>query len=278
MFRVVGIELYKIFRRPRSYIGFLAVLVFVLATHLAVILEGEETVEFVTRTLGDVVLLQGNLVNGYFVTCLILYLLWVHVPLLIVLVTGDLLSGEAQSGTLRLLLPRPVSRTRLVSAKFAAALVYSSSLVLFMGLVSLPAGLLLFGKGDMMVFLETLNFLPESELPLRFLGALGFAIVSMATVASLSVMLSAMADNSLGPILSTVAVIVLLNLVSSINLGIFNALRPFLFISYVNSWQEMFAFEPDLMLLGKHLLILCGHITLFFVVAQFTFSRKDILS
>lgn len=278
MFRITRIELYKIFKRPRSYIGFLAVLIFVAFTQLAVFLEGKETIEFLTQNLEDIFVLQGNLVNGYLVTFLILYFLWVHVPLLIVLVTGDLLSGEAQNGTFRLLLPRPVSRVRLVNAKFISALIYSGALVLFMGLLSLPAGLMIFGKGDMMVFIGTLNIIPEGELLGRFLFAFGFATISMATVASLSMMLSAMSNNSLGPILTTIAIIILLNLVSSINLGIFNLIRPFLFISYINSWQFVFAFEPDKILLMKHLMILIGHILIFYGVTQLYFARKDILS
>ena len=243
--------MYKIFRRPRSYIGFLAVLIFVIFTQLAVFMEGKETVQFLTQNLEEIFVLQGNIVNGYLVTFLILYFLWVHVPLLIILVTGDLLSGEAQNGTFRMLLTRPVSRKRLVNAKFLAALIYSAALVLFMGMISLPAGLMIFGKGDMMVFLGTLNIIPEAELAGRFTIAFGFAIISMATVAALSLMMSSMSNNSLGPILTTIAIIILLNLVSSINLGIFNLIRPFLFISYINSWQLLFAFEPDKILIIK---------------------------
>jgi ABC-2 type transport system permease protein len=69
-----------------------------------------------------------------------------------------------------------------------------------------------------------------------------------------------------------------LNLVSSINLGIFNLIRPFLFISYINSWQLLFAFEPDKILIIKHLLVLLGHIFVFYSITQYYFNKKDILS
>lgn len=278
MFRITQIELYKIFRRPRSYIGFLAVLIFVIFTLLAIYLEGQETLEFLTQNLEDTFLLQGNLVNGYLVTFLILYFLWVHVPLMIILVTGDLLSGEAQNGTFRLLLIRPVSRLQLVNAKFLAAFIYSSALVLFLGIISIPVGLMIFGSGDLMVYLGTLNIIPESQLVARFLLAFGFAVVSMATITSLSLMLSSMSNNSLGPILTTIAIIILLNLVSSINLGIFNLLRPYLFISYINSWQLFFDFEPNRVLILKHLMILVGHIFLFYGITLIYFRKKDILT
>jgi len=204
--------------------------------------------------------------------------MWVHIPLLVVLVTGDLISGEANSGTFRLLLSRPVSRTKLINAKFIAALVYTGALVIFIGLISLPIGLLIFGKGDLMVFLGVLNVIPESELPLRFAMAFGFGLLSMSTVACLSLMLSSMARNSLGPILSTIAIIILLTLISSINLKVFNIIRPVLFTSYLNSWQYLFSYEIDILLLLRDGLILLAHMLVFYLVTRIYFNRKDILT
>jgi ABC-2 type transport system permease protein len=217
-------------------------------------------------------------VNGYLVTYLVLNFMWVHIPLLVVLVTGDLFSGEAHNGTFRLLLTRPVSRFQLLNAKFFASLVYTAVLILFLGLISLPLGLLIFGSGDLMVLLGTLNIIPESELMVRFAFAYGFGLLSMSTVAFLSLMLSSMSSSSLGPILLTIALIILLTLISSINLNIFNAIRPFLFTSYLNSWQLMFNFEIDYGLLLRDGWILLAHMFVFYMVTLIYFKRKDILT
>jgi ABC-2 type transport system permease protein len=56
--------------------------------------------------------------NGYLMAFIILQTLLVHVPLLIALVAGDMISGEANQGTLRLLLTKPVSRANLIIGKF----------------------------------------------------------------------------------------------------------------------------------------------------------------
>lgn len=278
MFAVTWLELYKVFTRPRSYIGFLAIVIFVSFTHIAVYMEGQEILDFLTQNLEDVFTLQGNLINGYMVTYLVLNFMWVHIPLLIVLVTGDLFSGEAHNGTFRLLLTRPVSRTKLVNAKFISASIYTGALVLFLGIFSLPLGLVIFGEGDLMVLLETLNIIPQDELMLRFTIAYAFGLLSMITVASLSLMLSSMSESSIGPILLTVAIIILLTLVSSINLKIFNLIRPFLFTSYLNSWMYLFKFEIEPLMLARDALVLVVHIIVFYFVTWFHFTRKDILS
>ena len=278
MLTITWLELYKVFTRPRSYIGFLAIIIFVAFTHIAVYMEGQEILDFLTQNLEDVFTLQGNLINGYMVTYLVLNFMWVHIPLLIVLVTGDLFSGESHNGTFRLLLTRPVSRTKLVNAKFIAASMYTGALVLFLGLFSLPLGLVVFGKGDLMVLLETLNIIPQNELMMRFTVAFAFGLLSMITVASLSLMLSSFSDSSIGPILLTIAIIILLTLVSSINLKIFNLIRPFLFTSYLNSWMYLFRFDIQPMMLLRDAYVLVVHIVVFYFVTWYHFNRKDVLS
>jgi len=65
------------------------------------------------------------------------------------LVTGDLLSGEAAMGTLRMLLTKPISRAQVVLSKLIAAAVYTFILVLWMGFLALVVGRLVFGEGDL---------------------------------------------------------------------------------------------------------------------------------
>ena len=59
-------------------------------------------------------------------------MLIVHIPLLVALVTGDLLSGEAAMGTLRMMLTKPITRTQVVLSKLVAAATYTFILVLWM--------------------------------------------------------------------------------------------------------------------------------------------------
>jgi ABC-2 type transport system permease protein len=67
--------------------------------------------------------------NGYLMAYIILQLMLVHVPLLISLVAGDMISGEAAQGTLRVLLTKPISRAMLISGKFTASFIYTIALL-----------------------------------------------------------------------------------------------------------------------------------------------------
>ncbi|MCA6500481.1 MAG: ABC transporter permease subunit, partial [Chitinophagaceae bacterium] len=104
------IELFKIFRRPRTYIAFAAITALIGMVQLGLKVDGQEYASFVMADFNSSFALEGNLLNGYFVCFIVLQLLLVHVPLLIALIAADMISGEANTGTLRLLMSKPVSR------------------------------------------------------------------------------------------------------------------------------------------------------------------------
>ena len=95
------------------------------------------TLEFMLRDVSVSLDVEGNVLNGYLICFIILQLLLVHVPLLITIISGDLISGEANMGTLRLLLTKPVSRTKVILAKFGAAAIYTLILLVWMAILGL---------------------------------------------------------------------------------------------------------------------------------------------
>jgi len=276
MYALVKIELFKVFTRKRSYIGFVAIILIVLIAQAAMLWEGESMHQFITSNLQEAFYLQGNLMNGYLMTYLVLNFLWVHIPLLVVIVTGDLFSGEAHAGTFRLILTRPVSKVQLVTAKFIAGYLYTFTLMLLFAITSLGLGLILFGKGDLMVILNSINVIPESDLLWRFLMSFVYGFIGMLAVASLSMLLSSMANNSLSPILVTMAIIIFFTMITSFNLAIFNSVKPFLLTNYLDSWQGLFSLKVNLDNILKDGFILIFHSFVFYIITLLYFRQKDI--
>ena len=151
MFTLVGIELYKIFKKWRSYIGFIAITILIVIVELAIKMEGQRSINFMTRDLQQSFIFVGSLLNSYFVSYLILNSLAIHIPFLITLVTGDLLAGEATAGTYRLLVTRPISRFTIVTSKFLAGIFYTFLLILWLSIMSLGLGTIIFGTGELLV-------------------------------------------------------------------------------------------------------------------------------
>src|SRR5215210_4123161 len=149
MLALLRIELFKIFRRPRTYISFAAIAAMVAIVQIALKADGISYLQFLMGGLRESIEIPYQVVlNGYLVCFIILNLLLIHVPLLVALVAGDAIAGEANMGTLRLLLTRPISRTKFMLTKFAACVIYTVMLLLWMALLSLVASIVLFGTND----------------------------------------------------------------------------------------------------------------------------------
>ncbi|NDE05659.1 MAG: hypothetical protein EB003_13650, partial [Flavobacteriia bacterium] len=203
-------EFIKITAKPRSYLGLLAITVLVGVILFALKVDGQSMIAFVTSSFEQTLSFQGTLLNGNLVAFIVLQMLIIHIPLLVALVTGDLVSGEAASGTIRMLLTKPISRTQLLLSKFIAGAVYTLCLIIWLGILAVIVGKVLFGTGDLMVLnSDGLVIIPESDITWRYVGAFSVAFLALNTVATLSIALSCFSDNSVGPIVATMSIIIL---------------------------------------------------------------------
>lgn len=291
MWTLLQIELYKIFRRPRTYIAFVAITSLITIVQLGLKVDGKAYAEFILADLSNTLQIDGKIMNGYFVCYVLLQLLLVHVPLLIALIAADMISGEANMGTLRLLLTKPISRTQFILAKFMASAIYTLLLLIWLAILALFLSMYLFGTDDM--FLLKNNYavqIESADIFWRYIGAFGFAALAMTTVAALGFFLSQFAENSIGPIVATMSIIIFFTILSTMSIPIFNKIKPYLFTTHMVAWKEFFDVKvndanesirgtiqhPDKLI--NSALILVAHIVAFVGASVFVFKRKDVLS
>lgn len=291
MWKLLKIELFKIFSRPRTFISFGAVAALVGIIQFGLKLDGDSYIEFMLRDVSVSLDVEGKVLNGYLICFIILQLLLVHVPLLITIIAGDLISGEANMGTLRLLLTKPVSRTEVILAKFGAAAIYTLILLVWMAILGLFLSLLVFGSGDMLnLKAEYIVQLKSFDVMWRYAAAFGFAAIAMLTVAALGFFLSIFAENSIGPIVATMSIIIVCTILSTLDIPVFNAIKPFLFTTHMIGWKGFFdvrvtadneAIIGSVQNLNRVLQaagILVLHIIGFLAASIWVFKKKDILS
>ncbi len=278
MYTLVKIELYKIFRKWRTYIGFMAIGLLVPVIQIAMYFQGAHYLEFITRSFKDNFVFVGNLLNGYLIAYIILGSLTIHIPFLIALVSGDLLAGEATAGTYRMLITRPVSRMKLVTAKFIAGLIYTNLLVLWLAIISLGLGVIIFGVGELIVIKDAIIIFAQNDILWRFAFAYASAALSMSVVCALGFLFSSLVENAIGPIVTTMTVIIIFTIFSAINIDFFRTIKPYLFTNYMSTWQLVFDNPIDYDEIIKNLIVLAGHIIGFFGITLFLFKRKDILT
>jgi ABC-2 type transport system permease protein len=276
--RLVYYEMLKTFLKKRTYLGFAVVVVIVPIYVIAMKLEGGHFLKMAMRSLQMDFIFTGNLFNGWFVAHTLMNSLWVQIPILISFVAGDELAGEATAGTYRLILIRPVSRTRIFLAKYITTLLYTLIFVFFLGLLSAGLAVAVLGSGDLIVLGRGILVLPQSEVLWRFVLAYGFAAWGMMTVASIAFFFSSFVENAIGPIVGTMGVVIVFALVTVLPVESFASIRPYLFTYHMNIWQKAFA-DPipwhDIRVSVTHLGANSAAATL---AAWIIFTKKDILS
>jgi len=276
-----GFEAYKTFSRWRTYISFGVLALIVVMTEIVMRVSAKEIVGSMMKAFQRDFIIAGNIVNAWFITAFIMNSLHFHIPFLVTLVAGDMVSGEATAGTVRFLLIRPPSRQRILNAKYLTALFYTAGLVMFFAVLCVVLGLVLFGSGDLIMHRLgqfSVVFIPEAEIPLRMLLAFAAAIWSMTVVASLAFLFSTMAENSIGPIIGTMAVVICFLIFGNLPLHFFRHLRPFFFTTHMMLWQGFFDSSIRWLEIGQSALILGMHNAGLFLIASIVYRRKDIKS
>jgi ABC-2 type transport system permease protein len=297
MWRLLQIELFKISRRPRTYIAFVAITAIVAIFQFAFKADGQSYMDLMMQSAKDEFSFDRiQAINGYFMCYIILNTLLIQVPILVALIAADSISGEANMGTLRLLISKPVSRTQIILVKFAAATIFTIFLLLWMAVTALFLSIVIFGTGDMLVFRtkgteSMIMLITKDDVMWRYYAAFAYATVALTVIAALSLLLSIFAENSIGPIIATVCIVIVCTIISNINVPIIDRnVKPFLFTSYLVGWKGFFYIATDdngntikgslenWPAIRNSLLILLGHIVLIVGISVAVFRKKDILS
>jgi len=280
MFKLIQLEWTKTFNKLRTYIGFMAILALLPLMFIGIKLDqGRFLMDNPAfKILEQNFFLVGNLINGFFVSHLAMYFLMVHIPILIALVAGDQVAGEATAGTLRMILSRPPSRLKIITAKAAISLIYTALLVLFLAVFSLGMGIAMFGTGDLLVLEKGFLILSQNQAMMRFLIAYPLAILAMSVIAALSLLLSVLVENAIGPIIGTMAIVIVSVIISETPISLFEKIKPFLFTTYTKVWQKAFLNPIPVGEIFSWVIYLVIFMILFFGIAFFVFNRKDVLS
>ncbi|MBP8932861.1 MAG: ABC transporter permease subunit [Candidatus Atribacteria bacterium] len=185
----------------------------------------------------------GFRISGLYVPGLTLYPLAVVGPVVAVLIAGESIAGERIKGTLRMILTRPISRSRIYLGKLSLIILYSLFMVFSTLLLTSLLGFFLFGGGTVVLPVElndmTSGFFtlsaPEALLRLIFAGlTLSFYIL---TYASIALCLSSFLTNSLASPIFTLIFTAASTVIQ--NLEVFKPISSYLITRHLLSWQNL---------------------------------------
>ena len=270
-------ELWKLFGKKRTYIGFGA---FVLAQSAML------TAFKFTRWQHDFErMLDGN---GYlaseFISALTVAVVMLMpqivllMPLYVTLVGGDLVAKEAEDGTLRMILSRPISRSRLLLVKWIAGVIFSATLVLALGVIALGFARIWFPWKGMFVFLprQAFDVLPAGEGFWRYAFSHLFLAVNASAMLSVAFMFSCF---NMKPAAATILALsyLFVNLVME-NIPFFDRYESWFITHHFRCWLMIFNNPVPWPQIIQSELILFAICATAFTIGLLAFQMRDIKS
>jgi ABC-2 type transport system permease protein len=267
---VIGVELRGLLRRPRTWvsIALLALLPTIVAVFLAVS-------EVAPRPGTGPAFLSAVLDNGaLYPAAALAIVLPLFLPVAVAVVAGDAVAGEAQAGTLRYLLVRPVGRTRLLVAKLVGVMAYTLLAVVVVATVAYVVGTQLFGSGPLPSTSGT--ELSTQQATLRTVLAVLYIGWSMLGVAAVALFLSTLTDSPLAAALGAIALLVTSGVL--VGLEAASSVQPYLPTRYWLAFVDLFR-DPVLYRDLVRGTVLQGvYIAVFLGAAWASFTTKDVTS
>ena len=195
-------------------------------------------------------------------------------PLAAGLLAGDAVAGEAQAGTLRYLLVRPVARRRLVLGKYGAAMALLGLLLLWVVGCGAFWGGVVFGFKPLPTLSGTT--LSVAQASLRILAAAGYILLGVSGIAAIGVCISTLTYSGPGAIVATVILGITSEIVDQIpNLRV---IHPYLPTHGWLAFTDLFRFPVEWGGMRGGVLISAAYTAVFLTVALVSFSRRDVVA
>ena len=270
--RLLASELRLIFRRWRN-LALLAVLV-VLPVVLGIGLKvagpnggggGGPEATFFAQLAG----------NGVFLAFIALsILLTLVLPLVMAVVSGDSLAGEAGAGTLRYLLTVPAGRTRLLTVKYTAVVIFGLAACLLVTAVSLIMGVILFPVGPVTLLSGTTVSLGVGLLHLLYVTL--YVAAAMAALGAIGLAISSLTEHPIGAIAAVLVLAVASEVADQV--AQFAVIHPYLPTHFWLSFDSLLRTPIDTASLLHGLLSFAVYIVIFWSLAWARFSSADVTS
>lgn len=277
-FRQLRSELWKLFGKKRTYIGFGAFLVSQVG--MLLMFQHSNWQRMTTR------LLEGNgyLAEEYLSALTVAVIMLIPqilllMPLYASLVGGDMVAKEAEDGTLRMILCRPISRLRLLIVKWVAGLIFCIALVGALGVMAVLLARIWFPWGGMFVNwppVHVFALMPAGEGLMRYGLAHLVLAVNASTIFSLAFMFSCF---NMKPAAATVLGMsfLLANLVLE-NMPFFEDYKAFCLTHYFKCWIMTFNQPMPVAEIVTNLSVILGFNFSAFVIGVCAFHVRDIKS
>jgi ABC-2 type transport system permease protein len=201
-------------------------------------------------------------------------------PVVVAMIAGAQIAGEAHAGTLRAILSRPVGRAELLISKFLVTAMYAWLVLAAFIALNLLTGFALVGWGDLGLYPGPLGLVDEpgsiarNEALLRF----GIATISgtwaLLTLVALAFLFSVIVDSPVVSVTAAILAYLILTVIGRVEF--FSDIKPYFFTTDMDFWRVVFKPEIPWRELAWSAMRCGAYIFGLLLAAVVIFERRDI--
>jgi ABC-2 type transport system permease protein len=213
--------------------------------------------------------------NGVFLTFIALSTLLILVlPVVVSVVAGDSIAGEAGYGTLRYLLAVPAGRTRLLAVKYGVIVTFGLCATFIVSAMALAVGAVLFPVGPVTLLSGTTVSLGTGLLRLLFVTL--YVAAAMAALGAIGLAISTLTEHAIGAIAAATILVVVSEVLDNVpQLGV---IHPYLLTHWWLSFDSLLRVPVDTSALLHGLLSFALYALIFGSFAWARFTSSDVTS
>ena len=268
-------EVHKLFKQGKTYYAIGAIFLIELIILFSAYSQGQSVLDILLDNLKKSFFFEGNLLNGNLLIYLILNTLWFHLPLILIIIISGSVTSEYKDRTLLSVMLQPISKWKFILSKYIVGILFTLVIVFFLAITSFLFSYGVFGQGDLIVYLDTLNFFEASEALYRIKYAFIFGAISMVFYSIVSITIAIILEETTKTWIAAAFFLIISNILLKVNFNNY-FLDNWLYVKLTDTWQYLFYFEIpwDKIYWNTSLLIVYSVVTM--IIGIIIFNKKDI--
>ena len=273
MIPLIQAELYLIFRQKRTYYGLAAIFIIELFIIAGSWYQGNEVISVLLENLTRSFYLEGNLLNGHLVLYLVLNSLWFNLPLIIMIIVSGFLTNDYKDRTIQTIMLQSIKKIDYILTKYVVAIVFTFLVLVFLIATASLMAYTIFGNGDLITYLNGLNFFESNQALTRIGLAFLSGTILMLFYSITSVTLAIIFKEITITWIACILFLILSNLLLKIDFGI---MGDWFLPKLIDTWQYFFYYNIPWSKIYFNHIVLMAYIILFTTGGILLFIKRDI--
>ncbi len=201
------------------------------------------------------------------------------ITIFVVIIVGDMVAGEFTWGTIKLLLIRPVSRTKILLSKYISTILFALFLMAILFISAIVISGFLFGFGDIgtpHLYFEDDGSVQEGSMLANALQTYGLSAIQLIMIVTIAFMISTVFRSSSMAIGLSIFIMFTGSMIAGILIGKFSWGKYLLFAN--TDLTPYLEGTPAIegMTLGFSITVLLVHFVILNLISWFIFNKRDV--